>query len=185
MSKNREERKKRKGEGGEGTSLGSHLIVRKAVLGDLDRLVEFNVAMAWETEGRRLQRHRVRSGAKAVLNCGSHGLYVVGEIPEDGKVGTVVSQLLITFEWSDWRNGNFWWMQSVYVHPDWRNRKVFHRMYHYILKEAHTRSDVCGIRLYVENENTRAMETYAKLGLVPTSYRMFENDFVLPPMKKK
>ena len=155
--------------------------VREAVWSDLDHLVDFNAAMALETEGRLLDRQRLRAGAHAVLAAPSRGVYLVAEISEETRDRRVVGQLLITYEWSDWRNANFWWIQSVYVHPNWRNRGVFRSMYKYVLQQAESRSDVCGIRLYVEQDNTRAMAVYDRLGLRPTPYRVIEVDFVLPP----
>ncbi len=157
--------------------------VREASWSDLEHLVEFNAAMAQETEGRLLEKDRLRSGAEAVLSSPSRGVYVVGEHGEGPQERQVIGQLLITYEWSDWRNANFWWIQSVYVHPDWRNRGVFRSMYHYVLHQAESRSDVCGIRLYVEQDNAKAITVYDKLGLQPTPYRVIEVDFILPPSK--
>ncbi len=155
--------------------------VREASWSDLDHLIEFNAAMALETEGRLLEKDRLRSGAEAVLSSPSRGVYVVGEYREGPQGQQVIGQLLITYEWSDWRNANFWWIQSVYVHPDWRNRGVFRSMYKYVLHQAESRSDVCGIRLYVEQDNAKAIAVYDKLGLHPTPYRVIEVDFILPP----
>jgi len=155
--------------------------VREGLWSDLDHLIEFNAAMALETEGKLLDRDRLRSGAKAVLASRSRGVYVVGESREGVQESRVIGQLLITYEWSDWRNANFWWIQSVYVHPDWRKRGVFRALYEYVMQQAESRSDVCGIRLYVEQDNANAMAVYDKLGLRPTPYRVIEVDFVLPP----
>jgi GNAT superfamily N-acetyltransferase len=155
--------------------------VREASWSDLDHLIEFNAAMALETEGRLLDKDRLRSGAQAVLSSPSRGVYVVGEYEEGPQEGHVIGQLLITYEWSDWRNANFWWIQSVYVHPDWRKRGVFRSMYKYVLHQAESRADVCGIRLYVEQDNAKAIAVYDKLGLHPTPYRVIEVDFVLRP----
>lgn len=156
------------------------LSVREASWSDLEHLVEFNSAMAFETEGRVLDKDRLRAGTKAVLSTPSRGVYVVGESSGGHQGRRTVGQLLITYEWSDWRNANFWWLQSVYVHPDWRNRGVFRLMYRYVLQRAKSHLDVCGIRLYVERDNARAIAVYDKLGLRPTSYRVIEVDFVLP-----
>ena len=86
----------------------------------------------------------------------------------------VAGQTMITTEWSDWRNGFFWWIQSVYVHPDFRRRGVFRSLYAHIRSLAHERSNVCGLRLYVHNTNTRAIDTYIKLGMALTEYRLCE-----------
>jgi len=155
------------------------MVVREAGLSDLTHLVEFNVAMAWETEKRRLEKHRLRAGITAIVESSTRGLYLVGDVfRPDGK-GEIISQLLITYEWSDWRNGQFWWIQSVYVHPDWRGQGAFRHMYQYVEQKARSCPDVCGIRLYVEQENTKALAVYRKLGFAHTSYRILETDFML------
>ena len=153
--------------------------VREASWSDLDHLVEYNAAMAWETEKRRLDIDRLRAGTKAVLESPTRGFYVVGATTKAGLKEVVVSQLLVTYEWSDWRNASFWWIQSVYVHHDWRNRGVFRRMYHFVENRARSHQDVCGIRLYVEQENAGAIRVYDKLGLSPTPYQIYETDFIL------
>ena len=142
-------------------------------------LVAANAAMAWETEGRRLEEDRLRSGTSALLEFPTHGFYLVAEMPHD-QSGLVVGQLLVTYEWSDWRNANFWWLQSVYVHPEWRRCGVFRRLYQFVVDEVRARSDVCGIRLYVEQDNTIAQAVYEKMDFSSTSYLIFEDDFVLP-----
>ena len=154
--------------------------VREASWSDLDPLIEFNAAMALETEGRVLNKERLRAGTEAVLSTSSRGVYYVSETIEGTGERRVIGQLLITYEWSDWRNATFWWIQSVYVHPAWRNRGVFRSLYKYVLRQAEAHSDVCGIRLYVEKDNAKAMTVYDKLGLRPTPYRVVEVDFVLP-----
>ncbi|MEZ5392586.1 MAG: GNAT family N-acetyltransferase [Bryobacterales bacterium] len=102
------------------------------------------------------------------------GFYLVAE-----EEGAVVGQLLITYEWSDWRNGVFWWVQSVYVRPESRGRGVYSTLYEDAVRRAREAGDVCGLRLYVERENRRAQRTYQKLGMRPTVYEMYETDFVL------
>jgi ribosomal protein S18 acetylase RimI-like enzyme len=86
---------------------------------------------------------------------------------------------MITYEWSDWRNGNFWWIQSVYVRPDARGRGVFRRLYQAVEEAARKSGESCGLRLYVEGENERAQRVYEGLGMKSTSYRFYEVDFVL------
>ena len=154
--------------------------MREASWSDLDHLIEFNAAMALETEGRVLNKERLRAGTEAVLSTPSRGIYYVSESIGGPGEPQVSGQLLITYEWSDWRNATFWWIQSVYVHPAWRNRGVFRSLYKYVLHQAEAQSDVCGIRLYVEKDNAKAITVYDKLGLRPTSYRIVEVDFVLP-----
>jgi GNAT superfamily N-acetyltransferase len=93
--------------------------------------------------------------------------------------GEVIGQLMITYEWSDWRNGNFWWIQSVYVRPDWRGEGVFRRLYQEVERQARQLGGSCGLRLYVELDNTRAQQVYARLGMRETAYKIYESDFVL------
>ena len=153
------------------------LIVRSAMPEDVDALVRFSTAMARETEGRRLNVARLREGTRAVLNSPARGFYIVAEITD--RLPRVVGQLLVTFEWSDWRNATFWWIQSVYVEPAWRRRGIYRRMHRAILEQAKNRGDVCGVRLYVERENKTAKTVYAKVGLETSAYHVFESDFVL------
>jgi GNAT superfamily N-acetyltransferase len=155
------------------------LIIRPARLEDLDILVQFSAAMALETEGRILDATRLRQGTAAVFESEARGFYRVAEI-RDSPRSQVIAQLLVTFEWSDWRNATFWWIQSVFVDPAWRRKGVYRRMHEAILQEARTRPDVCGVRLYVEGENHVAQAAYQRVGLMPSSYQVFENDFVLP-----
>ena len=142
---------------------------------DLDRVVEFNMAMAWETEGKTLDPERLRPGAAAVLGPqSSRGFYYVAELS-----GRLVGQLLITTEWSDWRNGDFWWIQSVYVTPDHRRQGVYRTLHNYVLKEARQHPDVCGLRLYVDRDNRRAQSVYANMEMRQARYDLWEIDFVL------
>jgi len=152
--------------------------VRMASRDDLDVLVNFSAAMAMETEGRRLDRDRLRCGVHAVLESTERGFYVVSERHDFGS-RTVVGQLLVTYEWSDWRNATFWWIQSVYVHTPWRRQGVYRRMHRHVVNMAHARQDVCGVRLYVEEHNEAAQQVYRQVGLMPTGYLVFEEDFVL------
>ena len=143
--------------------------VREAVSGDVGSLVRFNVLMAEETEGKKLDEHVLTSGVNAVFDDPGRGFYIVAEIG-----GEVVGSLMITYEWSDWRNGVFWWVQSVYVDTDYRRRGVFRAMYNEISQRVLTTEGVCGCRLYVENENTGAQSTYIDLGFKETPYKMYE-----------
>ncbi|MBI3602857.1 MAG: GNAT family N-acetyltransferase [Nitrospirae bacterium] len=158
------------------------LIVRSAGLGDVDVLVGFSAAMAKETEGRALDRERLRQGTLAVLESPTRGFYLVAELPgvsSGGSSSRVVGQLLVTYEWSDWRNATFWWIQSVYVHEAWRRRGIYRRMHEAVIEQAKARKDVCGVRLYVEQENKTAQTVYQRVGLMPSAYRVFEEDFIL------
>lgn len=159
------------------TSL-EHLTVRLARRDDLDRLTEFSAAMAQETEGRVLDRARLQRGTLAVIEQPDRGFFMVAEIPH-GTKDLIVGQLLITYEWSDWRNAQFWWIQSVYVDPAWRRKGVYHRMHRAVVEQARQRHDVCGVRLYVETQNAVAQAVYQRVGMKPAGYRMFEEDFVL------
>ncbi len=145
------------------------MIIRIANSADADSLVEFNQAMALETEGKQLDSQILGSGVKAVFRDDKKGFYVVAENDE-----RIVGGLMITFEWSDWRNSWFWWIQSVYITPEFRGQGVYRRLYEFVIKEAKTRGNVCGFRLYVEKENTRARKVYEKLGMESSHYLMYE-----------
>lgn len=150
--------------------------IRPGRLDDVERLVAFSQAMALETEGRRLDTDRLERGTRALLNSTVHGFFMVAERPQTNQV---VGQLMITYEWSDWRNALFWWIQSVYVDQAWRRQGVFRSMHAKVIERAKADPGVCGVRLYVESENRIAQEVYRKVGLKPSSYAVFENDFVL------
>ncbi|HVG02265.1 MAG TPA: GNAT family N-acetyltransferase [Nitrospira sp.] len=157
--------------------------VRPAIPEDLGILTEFSLAMAWETERRALDRSRLQLGIQSVIEQSERGLYFVANLRQQEQADTVtVGQLLITYEWSDWRNAQFWWIQSVFVHPMWRRKGIYRRMHQTITDIAHTRADVCGIRLYVEANNRMAKHVYQRVGLVPSHYEVYEKDFVLPPI---
>jgi GNAT superfamily N-acetyltransferase len=150
------------------------LIIRAATAADVPTIARFNAAMAWETEGLKLDRERLRRGVEAVLADPNKGFYWVAEL--DGRPA---GQMLVTPEWSDWRNGAFWWIQSVYVEPPCRGRGVFRALYEHAERLARSEPGVCGLRLYVEEHNEGAQQAYLRLGMKPTSYRIFEVDFVL------
>ena len=141
-------------------------------------MAEFNSRMAWETENRRLDPERVRQGVAALLSHPAKGTYFLAEGQQDGTI-TVAGQLLITYEWSDWRNGNFWWIQSVYVAEEFRGRGVFRALFNHVHTLAKGRKDVCGLRLYMDAQNQPARQTYERLGLKQTDYELFEIDFVM------
>lgn len=150
--------------------------IRPGRLDDVERLVAFSQALALETEGRRLDTDRLQRGTRALLNSTVHGIFMVAERPQTNQV---VGQLMITYEWSDWRNALFWWIQSVYVDQAWRRQGVFRSLHAKVIERAKADPGVCGVRLYVESENRIAKEVYRKVGLKPSSYAVFENDFVL------
>ncbi len=148
--------------------------IRRPTPPDAEAIAGYNAAIARETENLELDRARLRQGVEAVLRDPAKGFYTVAEV--DGRV---VGQMLVTFEWSDWRNATFWWLQSVYVQPEFRGRGVYRRLYEHVLEEAKTRGDICGVRLYVSKENRIAQQVYERLGLRPALYAMYEVDFVL------
>ena len=148
--------------------------IRQATPHDAKVVTEFNALLAEETEHRTLERRLLLRGVRGVLKDRARGIYYLAEID-----GEVVGQLMITYEWSDWRNANFWWIQSVYVMKEFRQHGIFRSLYDHVEKLARKRKGVCGLRLYVERENRRAQTTYEKLGMKRTVYEMFEKDFVL------
>jgi GNAT superfamily N-acetyltransferase len=148
------------------------ILIRPSTPADASVIAGFNARLALETEHLQLDPTRLRAGVDAVLAEGNKGTYWVAEAG-----GEVVGQLMITFEWSDWRNGSFWWIQSVYVRADWRSRGVFKALYKHVHQQAKSRNDACGLRLYVERDNQRARQLYQRLGLRPTSYELYEVDF--------
>lgn len=145
------------------------LKVRKASAADGDAFVHFNRAMALETEGKELAEEIVISGVKAVFDDPARGFYVVAEYATE-----IVAALMVTFEWSDWRNADFWWIQSVYVSPKFRRRGVYRRLYEFVHEHARNDGGVCGIRLYVEKDNLTAQRTYESLGMSASGYWMYE-----------
>ena len=145
------------------------MIIRTAKAADAASLVEFNQAMALETEGRRLDAPTLESGVKAVFEDEKKGFYVVAET--DGRI---VGGLMITFEWSDWRNKWFWWIQSVYILPEFRGQGIYRKLYEFVSDKAKNDANVCGFRLYVEKENARARGVYEKLGMESSHYLMYE-----------
>lgn len=147
--------------------------LRRADARDVLSLVEFNQAMAAETESKQLDTTTLTAGVEHLLQRAAYGFYVVAEDSSDDK-NEVVGSLMITFEWSDWRDGLFWWVQSVYVKPEFRRRGVYRRLYDFVKSEAKSDERVRGFRLYVEKENEIAQATYEKLGMAEAHYLMFE-----------
>ena len=150
-------------------------MIRKATLHDLEAIVAGNATMALETEGIALAPETLQAGVRAVLAGRAPATYYVLE--EDGRV---LAQLLITHEWSDWRNADVWWIQSLYVWPEQRRRGLFRELYRAVLEEARA-AGAAGLRLYVHDSNQRAQATYAALGMHGGRYRVFEARFDEPP----
>lgn len=148
------------------------IVIRPATSNDLEIVVSFNVAMAEETEGKKLDPTVARAGAAAGIADPSRSLYFIAEVG-----GARAGQTMVTVEWSDWRNGFFWWIQSVYVDPGFRRRGVFRALYEHIREKAKRRKGVCGLRLYAHHDNKRAIETYRTLGMVKTEYVLLEEEW--------
>ncbi len=138
----------------------------------LETIIGFNAAMAQETEGKELGIDLLRSGVEAVLTRDDLGFYLVAE-----HGGRPVGQLLITYEWSDWRNAFFWWIQSVYVSPEYRRMGVYNALHEYAAMNARRQGNVCGLRLYVDKDNQIAQGVYAGLSMRQARYDMYEIEF--------
>lgn len=143
--------------------------IRIANQPDSDALVDFNQAMALETEGKSLDAGVLRSGVEAVFQDEKKGFYVVAE-----DLGKIVGALMVTFEWSDWRSKWFWWIQSVYIVPEARGQKIYSRLYEFVKANAEENGEVCGFRLYVEKENVIAQKVYERVGMKSSDYLMYE-----------
>ena len=147
--------------------------IRKATRADIPILVEFNRAMAQESEDKPLDYAKVSAGIVGLFERPSEGHYLIAQ---DGS-GEPAGALMLTFEWSDWRNGRFWWIQSVYVKPQHRRSGVYRALRQHVRGAARLDPEVCGLRLYVERDNTGAQATYHAMGMIETHYRLFEEEF--------
>ena len=147
----------------------SPILIRPAVPADVDTVAAFNVAMALETEALTLDLDTVRRGVAALVADPAKGSYRVAT-----REGELVGQLMITTEWSDWRCGWWWWIQSVYVAPEARRGGVYRALHRSVLEDAERAGDVRGVRLYVEQDNARAQRTYEALGMTRGRYLVFE-----------
>lgn len=145
------------------------LALRRATERDADTIAAFNSAMALATEHKSLIPEVIGAGVRRLMASPQLGFYCVAE-----HQGRVVGCLMVTQEWSDWRNGLFWWIQSVYVEPEFRRQGVYRQLYDFVREQAKAEPGVCGFRLYVEKDNTVAQATYAALGMQATDYLMFE-----------
>jgi GNAT superfamily N-acetyltransferase len=145
------------------------IIIRPALAADWPVIVDFNCRLAQESEGKQLKREHVEPGVQALLADPHKGRYLLADV-----AGKTVGQLMHTYEWSDWRNGNIWWLQSVYVHPNFRRHGVFRALFDRLHAEAQADPGVVGLRLYVEEHNSRAHETYRNLGLGNGGYFVME-----------
>ncbi|WP_294390892.1 GNAT family N-acetyltransferase [uncultured Clostridium sp.] len=143
--------------------------IRRATLEDINIIAKYNYNLAFETEDKKLDMNILTKGVKRLIEDESKGVYYVCEI--DGKI---VGQIMYTYEWSDWRNGTFLWIQSVYVNKENRGIGVFKALYNYIKDMCDKDKNICGIRLYVEKENYVAQNTYSNLGMYKCNYYMYE-----------
>jgi ribosomal protein S18 acetylase RimI-like enzyme len=145
------------------------MIIRQATIQDASDLAEFNINMARETEGLDLKPEVIGAGVRAMIDNPQMGFYLVVELDND-----IQASLMVTTEWSDWRNGIFWWIQSVYVRPQYRRQGLYRELYARVKELAEQEPSVCGFRLYVERDNAAAQQTYRSLGMSETEYRIFE-----------
>lgn len=145
--------------------------IRKALNKDIDVIARYNYNLAYETENKILDMNILTRGVQAIIKDENKGIYHVCEIN-----GEVVGQIMYTFEWSDWRNGTFLWIQSAYVNKEFRGMGVFKALYKFIRDIADNDNNICGIRLYVEKENTIAKKTYKNIGMKECNYYIYEYD---------
>jgi GNAT superfamily N-acetyltransferase len=153
--------------------------IRDAQFEDWPCIADFNRRLAFETESRELERSKVEAGVRAVLTNPQRGRYFVAECH-----GSPVGQLMCTHEWSDWRNGDFWWIQSVYVAESHRRMGVFRTLWEHVRAAAASDPEVVGLRLYAEQQNETALQSYERLGLVRTGYLVLEHMLPTPPLEE-
>ena len=149
--------------------MNKNISLREANVDDWQAIADYNSQLARETEGKILNRDTISAGVRTLLSDPRHGRYFVACL--DSRI---VGQLMHTREWSDWRNGEIWWLQSVYIDPAFRRRGVFRSLFHHIEHIAKASQNVVGIRLYVEQQNYRAMKVYESMGMVTAGYAVME-----------
>jgi GNAT superfamily N-acetyltransferase len=147
--------------------------IREATAADIEAVVDANVALALESEGKVLDRAIVERGVGRLLSDPQRGRYLLAAVVDDQGRESIVGQLMLTREWSDWRDGWWWWIQSVFVVPPWRRRGVYRALHEAAVADINADAEVCGLRLYVEPDNDGARATYRALGMVE-SYRVME-----------
>lgn len=150
------------------------ILIRLGTTNDVGALAQNHREMALETENKTLDADTTHRGTQAVVDDPTKGFYLIAE-----RNGVMVGQLLVTFEWSDWRSGVFWWIQSVYVLPNARRAGVYRTLHAHVLEAAKNAPNVCGVRLYVDKDNAHAQATYRAMGMQAAHYDMYEVDFVL------
>ncbi|HWQ65995.1 MAG TPA: GNAT family N-acetyltransferase [Methanospirillum sp.] len=148
------------------------IVIRPAAPEDTEEIIRNTERMAMESEGRLLNPERVRAGVTHLIHDHSRGFYLIADVD-----GMLAGQLMVTYEWSDWHCGDYWWIQSVYIAPHLRRKGIFTTLYQNIIKRATESEQVVGVRLYVETENHTAKKTYQTLGMNQTQYEMFESQF--------
>lgn len=148
------------------------IAVRAAAETDIDHVVEYNARLAWETEGKRLDRAVLTEGVRRALSDSALCRYFIAE-----RARHVAGQCMVTYEWSDWRNGMLWWFQSVYVQHEHRQHGVFRALYQHVAALAQSTPEVCGLRLYVEQDNGVAQATYQRLGMRPSGHVVYAFDW--------
>lgn len=153
------------------------ITIRRGEPRDAATIADFNARMAWETEHKRLDPELVGPGVRRVFESDARGFYLVAE-----RDAEIVGQLMVTYEWSDWRNGWVWWIQSAYVREDARRLGVFRALYAAVESHARAADDVVGLRLYVEKANARAQSTYRQLGMDDAGYLVFEQMLIRSPI---
>ena len=159
--------------------MSGEILIRAARRDDLGQIVEFNAAIARETESLELDRERLTAGVQAVFDQPERGRYFLA-----ARDDQVIGQAMITTEWSDWRNGDVWWLQSVFVAPSERGQGVFGCLFREIEKRAR-QEEARGLRLYVARDNARAQKIYSALGMHTSHYQMMEVDFVIAREEQK
>ncbi len=145
------------------------MLIRKGTPKDTEALVAFNQAMAQETEGLALDSDTLSRGVNTLLENPAKGFYLVAEIE-----GEIAGSLMVTFEWSDWRAADYYWIQSVYIKPEHRQKGIYRALYQEVKTLAEKQGGAASFRLYVEQENTRAQQTYQSLGMSQSHYLMYE-----------
>ena len=144
------------------------IIITKGQIEDIENIAQFQVDMAMESEGTQLDKDTVTKGVSAAMADENKGLYYIARV--DGKA---VGSLMLTREWSDWNNGWYWWIQSVYVEPDYRRQGVYKSMYQAVCTDA-KQQNIAQVRLYVDKTNTRGQEVYSSLGMQESHYLIYE-----------
>jgi ribosomal protein S18 acetylase RimI-like enzyme len=149
--------------------MNPNINIRIATVEDADSIISFQQAMALETEGKLLPDEIIRPGVINLFHKPQLGFYLVADVDR-----AIAGSMMITYEWSDWRNGIVWWIQSVYVKPEFRRQGTYRNFYKYVKELIANEPDIIGLRLYVEKENEIAQMTYQSLGMIETHYRLFE-----------